>query len=118
LDEVEFQAAYLLNIRELHKNFSLIALLVTFGVLLTTVIVAVIITLLNPVMGLLLAAVFGALISAIDPVAVIALFNENHVSARLETLIEGESLLNDGKEIFIVHQFQPESHEPVLDAVR
>jgi CPA1 family monovalent cation:H+ antiporter len=74
---------------------------VTFGVLLTTMIIAVIIALLNPVMGLLLTAVFGALISAIDPVAVIALFNENHVSARLETLIEGESLLNDGTAIVI-----------------
>jgi len=101
LPPILFQAAYQVNIHELRKNFSLIALLVTVGVLLTTVIVAVIIALLNPVMGLLLAAVFGALISAIDPVAVIALFNENPVSARLETLIEGESLLNDGTAIVI-----------------
>ena len=98
LPPILFQAAYQLNLRQ---NFSLIALLVTFGVLLTTVIVAVMIALLNPVMGLLLAAVFGALISAIDPVAVIALFNENPVSERLETLIEGESLLNDGTAIVI-----------------
>jgi len=101
LPPILFQAAYQLNIHELRKNFSLIALLVTVGVLLTTVIVAVIIALLNPVMGLLLAAVFGALISAIDPVAVIALFNENPVSARLKILIEGESLLNDGTAIVI-----------------
>ncbi len=101
LPPILFQAAYQLHTHELRTNFSLIALLVTVGVLLTTVIVAVIIALLNPVMGLLLAAVFGALISAIDPVAVIALFNENSVSARLETLIEGESLLNDGTAIVI-----------------
>lgn len=101
LPPILFQAAYQLNIYELRKNLSLIALLVTVGVLLTTVIVAVIIALLHPVMGLLLAAVFGALISAIDPVAVIALFNENPISARLKTLIEGESLLNDGTAIVI-----------------
>ena len=101
LPPILFQAAYQLNTHELRKNFSLIALLVTFGVLLTTVIVAVMIALLNPVMGLLLAAVFGALISAIDPVAVIALFKQNPVSARLETMIEGESLLNDGTAIVI-----------------
>lgn len=101
LPPILFQAAYQLNIRELRNNFSLIALLVTFGVLLTTVIIAVIIALFHPVMGLLLAAVFGALISAIDPVAVIALFSENHVSPRLESLIEGESLLNDGTAIVI-----------------
>ena len=101
LPPILFQAAYQLHTHELLKNFSLIALLVTFGVLLTTLIIAVIIALLDPTIGLLIAAVFGALISAIDPVAVIALFNENHVSPRLKTLIEGESLLNDGTAIVI-----------------
>ncbi len=101
LPPILFRAAYQLHLDELRKNFSLIALLVSIGVLLTTIIVAVIITLLNPTIGLLVAAVFGALISATDPVAVIALFSENHVSPRLQTLIEGESLLNDGTAIVI-----------------
>ena len=39
---------------------------------------------------------FGAIISATDPVAVVALLKELGVSKRISTLIEGESLFNDG----------------------
>lgn len=39
---------------------------------------------------------FGAIISATDPVAVVALLKELGVTVRISTLIEGESLLNDG----------------------
>lgn len=42
------------------------------------------------------AIMFGAIISATDPVAVVALLKEVGASWRLATLIEGESLLNDG----------------------
>ena len=47
------------------------------------------------------ALAFGALISATDPVAVIALFRTLGVSSRLTTLVEGESLFNDGTAIVI-----------------
>lgn len=43
----------------------------------------------------LAALAFGALISATDPVAVIALFKSLGVSKRLGILVEGESLFND-----------------------
>lgn len=39
---------------------------------------------------------FGAIISATDPVAVVALLKELGASRKLATLIEGESLFNDG----------------------
>ncbi|GFY40791.1 hypothetical protein TNIN_13071 [Trichonephila inaurata madagascariensis] len=45
--------------------------------------------------------VFGTILSATDPVAVVALFKENNISPILTTLIEGESLLNDGTAIVI-----------------
>ena len=41
------------------------------------------------------ALVFGALIAATDPVAVIAMFKENKVKGRLRLLVESESLFND-----------------------
>jgi CPA1 family monovalent cation:H+ antiporter len=42
------------------------------------------------------AALFGALIAATDPVAVIAAFKDMRVAPRLGLLVESESLLNDG----------------------
>ena len=42
------------------------------------------------------AIAFGAIVSATDPVAVVSLLRELGASKRLATLIEGESLLNDG----------------------
>ncbi|MDJ0792025.1 MAG: sodium:proton antiporter [Acidimicrobiia bacterium] len=42
------------------------------------------------------ALLFGVLISATDPVAVLSVFKRLGVSKRLLTLVEGESLMNDG----------------------
>ena len=42
------------------------------------------------------AAMFGILIAATDPVAVIAMFKDNGVGGRLRLLTEAESLFNDG----------------------
>ena len=42
------------------------------------------------------SVMFGAIISATDPVAVVALLKELGASKKLATMIEGESLFNDG----------------------
>ncbi|PPQ38289.1 cation:proton antiporter [Rhodopila globiformis] len=42
------------------------------------------------------ALLFGVLIAATDPVAVIAMFKDNHTEGRLRLLVESESLFNDG----------------------
>ncbi len=47
------------------------------------------------------ALVFGALISATDPVAVVAILREVGAPKRLGILVEGESLLNDGTSIVV-----------------
>ena len=49
---------------------------------------------------------FGAMMSATDPVAVVALLKELGVSKRLGTLMEGESLLNDGTAIVLFTVFK------------
>lgn len=54
-----------------------------------------------PGIPLTAAVAFGALISATDPVAVIAFFRTLGVNKRLSVLVEGESLLNDGTSIAI-----------------
>jgi monovalent cation:H+ antiporter, CPA1 family len=45
------------------------------------------------------AVVFASLISATDPVAVVALFRALEAPRRLQVIVEGESLLNDGTAI-------------------
>ncbi len=47
------------------------------------------------------ALMFGALISATDPVAVVALLGELGVSKKFSTLIDSESMLNDGTGIVL-----------------
>lgn len=42
------------------------------------------------------ACLLGAILSATDPVAVVALLKDLGASKRLSTLIEGESVINDG----------------------
>ena len=44
---------------------------------------------------------FGAMISATDPISVLALFKKLGLPARLTTIIKGESLLNDGTAVVV-----------------
>jgi len=90
-----FESAYHLDLRELRSNIRLILLLAIPGVILSMLIIG---ALLHRFLGLSVAEalLFGVLISATDPIAVIALFKELGVEKRLSVLVEGESLLNDG----------------------
>jgi len=95
-----FEAALHIGWSSLKKNLLPILLLAFPGVVIATFIVGRIITFrLDIPMAMALA--FGALISATDPVAVIAFFRSLGVSNRLALLVEGESLFNDGIAIVI-----------------
>ena len=52
-----------------------------------------------------IALMFGAVVSATDPVAVVSLLKNLGASKKLGTLIEGESLLNDGTAIVLFMVF-------------
>lgn len=95
-----FEAAFHLEFAALRRNLRPILLLAVAGVLLTTALVGAIVAWGT---GLTLASglVFGALIAATDPVAVIALFRALGAPKALTVLVEGESLLNDGTAIVV-----------------
>ena len=95
-----FEAAFHLNLNELRNNLPAILLMAVPGVILTTFIVGGMLVL-GLKLSVPIALVFGALISATDPVSVVALFRTLGVPKRLSVLIEGESLFNDGTAIVL-----------------
>lgn len=99
LPPLVFEAAFHLDISELKDNLVLIVILAIVGVLISTLVVGSIVALAG--VPLMVALVFGALISATDPVAVIAVFRELGVPRKLSYIVEGESLLNDGVAIVV-----------------
>ncbi len=95
-----FEAAFHINFAELRRNLPQILVLAVPGVVLTMFIVGGLVAWATP-LSLPAALVFGALIAATDPVAVVAVFRALGVPKRLEVLVEGESLFNDGAAIVI-----------------
>ncbi|HEX9987409.1 MAG TPA: Na+/H+ antiporter [Chloroflexia bacterium] len=95
-----FEAAYHLHFMEVRDTLRPIALLAVPGVLLTALSVA---SILFYVAGLSwqTAFLFGAIISATDPVSVLAIFRQLGAPRRLSVILEGESLFNDGTSLVI-----------------
>ncbi|MEO1619829.1 MAG: sodium:proton antiporter [Cyanobacteria bacterium J06632_3] len=93
-----FESALSLNARLLLRNITPVLVLATIGLLLATGIVSGLMAWLTP-LSWTESLLFGALISATDPVAVIALFKELGVPKQLVVLVEGESLFNDATAI-------------------
>jgi CPA1 family monovalent cation:H+ antiporter len=95
LPALVFEGSVKLDRRDLLRDISPLLLLANIGVLLATLITGYLV---HWVLGLplLIALVFGAIISATDPISVLAIFKDLRMARRLSVIIEGESLLNDG----------------------
>lgn len=93
-----FEAAFHIRFDDLRRDFWLIILLAVPGVILTTLLVGWLVSW-GTGLALQAALVFGALIAATDPVAVVELFRRLGAPRRLQVLLESESLLNDGTAI-------------------
>lgn len=95
-----FEASINIDSKILFRNIVSILMLATIGLLISMIVVGVGISAVTP-LSLGAALIFGALISATDPVAVIALFKELGVPKKLSTLVDGESLFNDATAIVV-----------------
>ncbi len=95
-----FESGFNLNSRQLIKDIGPVLALAVPALLFSTAAVGLGLWLLLPI-DPVTALLFGALISATDPVAVISLFKELGAPLRLTVLVEGESLLNDATAIVV-----------------
>lgn len=90
-----FEGAINMDVQQFRANIKPIGVLAIFGILLSTLFTGYILHyLLN--IPLVLALLFGAMISPTDPVSVLATFKALGVPKRLSLILEGESVLNDG----------------------
>ncbi|MEE4198910.1 MAG: cation:proton antiporter [Bacteroidales bacterium] len=102
-----FEAAFAMDVHTFKKSFTNAFILAVPGIM-TAIFLTALVVMVIQLLGIglaswswMIALLFGTVISATDPVAVVALLKELGASKKLGTLIEGESLLNDGTAIVI-----------------
>ncbi len=100
-----FEAAFHIEFEDFRRNSLTVTALALPGVIAAIGLTAVIVTGAFRIFGLhetftlRHGLVLGSLLAATDPIAVVGLFRAFKVPSRLELLIEGESLFNDGTSI-------------------
>ncbi len=95
-----FAGALHVNLNDLKKQTTVIALLATIGVLATTFIVGGLTYVITGWLGIevrfIYCLIFGSIVAPTDPIAVLGIFKSLGAPKSLETKIAGESLFNDG----------------------
>lgn len=119
LPPVVFEAGIHVDVRLLRRRAPLILFLVLVGVLFTTLFTGVVVSL---VVGLPIgvAVLLAAILSPTDPIAVVDLFRRVRVPEELATIVESESLLNDGIGVvlfLVVLAFLQTGHLTLVSAI-
>ena len=95
-----FESAYNIHIKHLTSDALIITILSVVSLIVSALLIAfgldIVLTLVGFDIPFILSLTFGAIISATDPVAVLALFKEYGAPRRLSLILEGESIFNDG----------------------
>lgn len=95
-----FEAAYRIEVSDLVPNLAAVGVLATVGVLITAGTVGLLLSALTD-LPFSLAFLVGTMLAATDPAAVVAVIGKLRAPRRLTTLVEAESLFNDGTGIVI-----------------
>ena len=100
LPALVFEGSVKLDVRALIRNSVPLLLLANFGVLVAALVTGYLV---HWLIGLpvLIAFLFGSIISATDPISVLAIFRDLKVDKRLSLIMEAESLLNDGTAVVL-----------------
>jgi sodium/hydrogen exchanger 8 len=125
LPPIIFESGYSLHKGNFFQNLGSIMMFAVFGTAISAVIVGGGVYLLG-LMGvvykldLIQSFTFGSLISAVDPVATLAIFHALHVDPTLNMLVFGESVLNDAVSIVltktILNQLPPSGNVTAVEA--
>lgn len=106
-----FEAAYAMDVHTFKKTSANAFILAVPGIIIALIITGAFVMMIRYLgwgfegWGWTMALLFGSVVSATDPVAVVSLLKELGASKKLGTLIEGESMLNDGTAIVLFMVF-------------
>ncbi|XP_058289248.1 sodium/hydrogen exchanger 8 [Hylobates moloch] len=114
LPPIIFESGYSLHKGNFFQNIGSITLFAVFGTAISAFVVGGGIYFLGQAdviskLNMTDSFAFGSLISAVDPVATIAIFNALHVDPVLNMLVFGESILNDAVSIVLTNQLSLDS---------
>ncbi|XP_037463166.1 sodium/hydrogen exchanger 7-like isoform X4 [Triticum dicoccoides] len=101
-----FESAFSMEAHQIKKCMAQMLLLAGPGVLMSTFLLGTVLKLTSPYdWNWETSLLLGGLLSATDPVAVVAVLKELGTSKKLSTIIEGESLMNDGVSVVVYQLF-------------
>jgi len=95
-----FQGALHMDLSQLKENWKSIALLAVPGVIVSTFVIGLLFHNLWGI-GLLSALLLGSILTPTDPISVLAILKQTKTPRRLNTILEGESLFNDGTAVVL-----------------
>ncbi|EPY18629.1 Na/H antiporter-like protein [Strigomonas culicis] len=96
-----FEGSYAINIHALRRVLWQTVILATVGIVINTVLLALIVKLLFSTFSWYAALLLGSLLSATDPVAVVSLLKNLQVEKSITAIVDGEAVMNDGTAIII-----------------
>ncbi len=100
LPALVFESALAIDVRRLMEDIAPILMLAVVGLLISTLVVGGVLWAASGY-ALIACLLLGAIVSATDPVAVVAIFKDLGAPRRLAILVEGESLFNDATAIVV-----------------